>query len=130
MSNKRNNELLEKVNEILTTSTNLTEDQKKSVDSLIKAYERATYKNHSDRHEFYRDMVSTMTNDMCFEDDKLADKMANEHPTLQQSFMRFVCQFIRKMAKREYTDGRNERAVALAKRLVKVLDEDDFLPFI
>lgn len=124
---KRN---LELVAEVKNISANLPEDQKKSVDSLIKAYERATYENHSDRHEFYRDMVSTMTNDMGFEDEKLADKMANEHPTLQQSFMRFVCKFIRKMAKREYTDGRNERAVALAKRLAKVLDEDDYLPFI
>lgn len=132
MSNKRNNELLDKVNEILTTSTNLTEDEKKTLGQLKNAYENATYKEHEDRHTFYQNLVSDMTNDFGFKDDALAEKMAHEHPTLQQSFTKFVVKFIRSMAKNSYTDGRNERAVALCKKLAEVADSGDnaYLPMI
>lgn len=140
MSNKRNNDLVNEVNTILNRFTEESKEQSGDVESgiatsisleerrtikrLLSAYESATYKEYDDRHSFYQMMVSDMTNDFGFKDDELADRMANEHPTLQQSFMRFVCKFIRALAKKSYTDGRNERAVALAKKLVATMDED------
>lgn len=50
---------------------------------------------------------------------KLAELMTNDHPTLQQGKMRLFVAFVREMAKKQYTDARNENSVALAKKLVK-----------
>ena len=71
-----------------------TEDIKE----LIKKYKSATYGEYLDRHEFYEDVVESMVNDCGFRYKELAEKMANDHPTLQQSFMRMAVAFIRKMA--------------------------------
>ena len=90
---KRNNELCEEIDAILN-SDNITDEQKKAIGELKNEYEWATYKEYSDRHEYYRKMVSKMVNDMSFEDEELAKYMACEHPTLQQSFMRFVALYI------------------------------------
>lgn len=125
---KRDTDLIEKANAVLS-ATEINDDARDVIRDLVKKYESTTYKEHSDRHEFYADIVSDMTNDYGFKDEELADKMANEHPTLQQSFMRFVVKFIKKMANKEYYDGRNERSVMLAKKMATAM-EDSYLPMI
>jgi len=51
--------------------------------------------------------------------DKLAELMAQDHPTLQQSKMRLVCLFIEQMATKSYTDARNEESKKTAIAMVK-----------
>lgn len=127
MSNlKRDNELVKKVKEL-----NLSSADAQVVDELIRKYENATYKEYTDRHKFYQDVVYDMTNDMGFDDDGLAERMANEHCTLQQSFMRFVTKFVRLMAKDDkYTDGRNDSAVRVARKMADAVKEDAYMPMI
>ena len=126
---KRNNELCEKIKSMLE-SDNLSEEQKKAFKELLTEYEWATYKEHNDRHEFFRKQVEKMVNDFGFQDEELAKSMANDHPTLQQSFMRMVVQFIEKMADKPYYDGRNEASVKLAKKLKPIIEENRGLPCI
>jgi len=126
---KRNNELCEKIKSMLE-SDNLSEEQKKAFKELLTEYEWATYKEHNDRHEFFRKQVEKMVNDFGFQDEELAKSMANDHPTLQQSFMRMVVQFIEKMADKSYYDGRNEASVKLAKKLKPIIEENRGLPCI
>ena len=126
---KRNNELCEKIKSMLE-SDNLSEEQKKAFKELLTEYEWATYKEYNDRHEFFRKQVEKMVNDFGFQDEELAKSMANEHPTLQQSFMRMVVQFIEKMADKSYYDGRNEASVKLAKKLKPIIEENRGLPCI
>lgn len=126
---KRNNELCEKIQSMLE-SDNLSEEQKKAFKELLTEYEWATYKEHNDRHEFFRKQVEKMVNDFGFEDEELAKSMANDHPTLQQSFMRMVVKFIEKMADKSYYDGRNEASVKLAKKLKPIIEENKGLPCI
>jgi hypothetical protein len=40
--------------------------------------------------------------------EKLAELMAQDHPTLQQNKMRLACLFIEQMVNKPYTDARNE----------------------
>ncbi len=103
-------------------NANLTDEERKAITELICSYERATYKEYEDRHEWYRHIVDKMVNDMSFESKRLAEFMASNHPTLQQSYMRHCVDFINAMAEKTYVDGRNEYAVALAKELKKVAD--------
>lgn len=126
---KRNTELCEKIQSMLE-SDNLSEEQKKAFKELLTEYEWATYKEHKDRHEFFRKQVEKMVNDFGFEDEELAKSMANDHPTLQQSFMRMVVKFIEKMADKSYYDGRNEASVKLAKKLKPIIEENRGLPCI
>ena len=104
---KRNDELIEKVSAIAADN--------KDVAELVRAYKAATYGDWDDRHEFYADMVERMTNDCGFKWKQLAKKMAGTHPTIQQSFMRFVYAFIQNMAEKPWSDPRNENAVEFAK---------------
>jgi len=126
---KRNNELCEKIQSMLE-SDNLSEEQKKAFKELLTEYEWATYKECNDRHEFFRKQVEKMVNDFGFQYEELAKSMANDHPTLQQSFMRMVVQFIEKMADKQYYDGRNEASVKLAKKLKPIIEENRGLPCI
>lgn len=119
-NNKRDISLLEKASYI---ALNLNDDDAKVIKELISKYEKATFKEYEDRHKFYREVVGNMVNDFGFEDDKLADAMACEHPTLQQSFFRFVKKFIIKMADKTYYDGRNEAAVLACKKIAEELKE-------
>ena len=123
--NKRDNELLARIESNIENGNVSTEDIKE----LIKKYKSATYGEYLDRHEFYEDVVESMVNDCGFRDKELAEKMANDHPTLQQSFMRMVVAFIRKMAEKTYYDGRNEKSVLLAKKLLPIVEETS-LPFV
>lgn len=126
---KRNNELCEKIKAMLE-SDNLSEEQKKAFKELLTEYEWATYKENNDRHEFFRKQVEKMVNDFSFQDEELAKERANDHPTLQQNFMRLVCLFIHEMAEKKYFDDRNKGSVELAKALDPIVKEKGFLPFI
>ena len=125
---KRNTEIVDKVNEI-TNSAELTDEQKVALRELVSEYEYSTYKENSDRHEFYRNVVDDMVNDMSFEYKKLAEKMANNHPTLQQSFMRMCAYFINRMAEKTYYDDRNKASVEYAKSVVDNVG-GKYFPFI
>ena len=129
MKNKRNSELIEKINNLLN-SDNLTDEQKMIVTELKSNYESVTYADWQDRHKYYQDIVSTMVNDCGFDDDGLANTMAHEHPTLQQSFMRMCRKFIEKMAGKTYWDERNEHSVMMAKKMMEAISDNNSLPFI
>lgn len=124
--NKRDNELLARIESSLENGNVSTEDIKE----LIKKYKSATYGDYLDRHGFYEDVVWSMVNDCGFRDKELAEKMANDHPTLQQSFMRMVVAFIKKMAEKPHYDGRNEKSVLLAKKLQPIIEGNEHLPFV
>lgn len=127
---KRDNELSNSIESMLSESSTMTDDEKAKVKSLLNKYKSATYDDWNDRHQFYQNNVEHMVNDCGFKDEELAEAMANDHPTLQQSFMRFVMKFIRKMAAKEYYDARNERSVLLAKKIVESIGETNNLPMI
>ena len=127
MSFKRNNELVEKIETILNNTT--SKEEHDAINELLTRYKNATYKEHSDRHEFYRNMVDDMVNDCSFEDDALAVKMASNHPTLQQNFMRMCVKFIKEMAQKSYCDDRNRNSVEFAKQVMEIVD-NSYFPFI
>ena len=64
----------------------------------------------------------------------LAEQVMYSHRTLQQILMRFfleVCRLWKETGKREEYDDRNKATVELAKKIVKLTeDEDIYLPFI
>lgn len=124
---KRNIELIEKAKSIRN------EENAEVIDSLIKEIERNTYKEYNDRYAFFADVVDGFTNDFSCDSTfkEINEKMVNNHPTLQQSYMKGVVGFIELMAKKTHTDGRNERAVNLAKKLNEVIEENGcYLPCI
>lgn len=51
--------------------------------------------------------------------EKLAELMANDHPTLQQNKMRLACLFIEQMANKSYVDARNQTSQKTAKAMIK-----------
>lgn len=57
------------------------------------------------------------------------EKMAQNHPTLQQSFMRLCLDFVRAMSEKSYSDARNEASVRIAKDIVSQLGTT-YLPII
>ena len=63
---------------------------------------------------------------------ELAEAFAySVHRTLQQSFMRFVIEYVKFMAEHpELTDMRNEKSQQVCKKMASVLTETDCLPFI
>lgn len=130
MSNKRKEEIIKEVNNKILCSDSLTDEQRKAINDLLAAYESATYKEYADRHGFYRCVLDEMVNDCAFQSDELAKCMANNHPTLQQSYMRHCMKFIELMSKKEYTDGRNEASVNLAKTIMDCVKDDVYLPMI
>lgn len=125
---KRNNEIIENAQNFLLNS-NLTDEEAKPIVDLINAYKRNTYDKWEERHEMYRNIVDDMVNDCGFQYKELAEKMANNHPTLQQSFMRMCGNFIQRMAEKTYCDGRNRVSVEYAKAIMDNVGEEHF-PFI
>lgn len=125
---KRNNENIEEVEKIINNGK-LSEEEKRSLTNLIDRYKNTTFDKWEDRKEFYEESVSNMVNDMSFDAKSMAEKMSNDHPTLQQSFMKLCVKFIQKMAEKTCYDGRNERSVKMAQKMVSVMD-DDYLPCI
>lgn len=126
---KRNEELITKVNNIIENG-NLSEEEKGTLQDVLKAYKSSTFDTWGDRHEFYGNIVVDMVNDMNFRDEELAEKMANTHPTLQQNFMRFVLKFISKMSKKMFVDDRNRASVEKAKQIMSAMEEPSYVPHI
>ena len=129
MSFKRNTALINDVRLILAEHK-LNDYELKKLNELIHSYECTTFEEWNERHDFYAGVVDDMVNDMGFDAEGLAEKMAKNHPTLQQSFMRFVMKFIRKMAAKEIYDDRNKASVKLAKDIVSLSSSTDYLPCI
>ena len=125
---KRDLAIVNRANELLK-SPNLNNEQRLVVESLISEYEKCTYNDWTERHEFYRDIVESMVNDYSFQYKELADMMANNHPTLQQSFMRMCANFIQRMAEKSYCDDRNRTSVEYAKSIMDNVGEEYF-PFV
>ena len=126
---KRDNKVFDKLTEMISAD-NLTEEQKQTLKEVRSAYGCATFKEWDDRHEFYYNVIDGMINDCGFQDDELAEKLANNHPTLQQNFMRFCRKFIEKMSKKTYWDGRNVYSVQMAKTMMEAISEKQYLPFV
>lgn len=122
---KRQPEIVEGAANLLSAE-NITPEQKKAVEILLDAYKRNTYDKWEDRHEMYRDIVDSMVNDSAFEDAELAERMAHNHPTLQQNFMRLCQLFILNMAEKEVYDDRNKAAVEYAKAVLDNVGEEYF----
>lgn len=122
---KRDNENVEAVKNALQT---LDAQTREHVEQLIKDYENATYEEWEDRNNFNAEVIDTMINDFGFDEKIIAEKMANNHPTLQQNFMRLCMRFIENMAGKEYYDGRNEASVKTAKQIIEALGGTAYLP--
>ena len=128
MQFKRDNELVESVVKIADRL--LPNEEQMKIYELIKAYERVTYKEWTDRNNFNFDAIDSMINDFGFDEKEIAQKLANNHNTLQQSFMRLCMRFIERMAEKTYWDGRNEASVQTAKKIVEALGGNTYLPMI
>lgn len=126
---KRNTDVITKALKI-AHGGKVSEDEAKTIDELIRAYCSTTYVEWEERHGFSRQFVSDMINDFGFQDDELALKMANEHPTLQQNFMRFVVKFLRLMANKPMHDLRNKNSVQAAKLMMNAIANNDTFPFV
>lgn len=125
---KRNTDLVKEVEKILANGQ-LSEDEKNCIQGLVDRYNSNTFELWADRGDFYAEAVSDMVNDTSFNADALAEKMSNDHPTLQQNFMRMCVKFIKKMAEKSCYDARNKSSVLMAKQMVSNM-ENDALPFI
>jgi hypothetical protein len=127
---KRDNGLIEQVEQYIRIS-NPNADDTAMLNDLVKKYEYATFPEWSDKPKFTADVIDDFVNDFGFADDLVADTMANNHPTLQQSFMRLCLKFIKKMSEKKYCDGRNEASVKTAKKIMEAFgDEPIALPCI
>lgn len=128
MNFKRNNEAISELREKLANE-NISDETRKSIEELISSYEYATYKEWSDKGDFWAKAMSDMVNDTCFDEQSLAKAMASDHPTLQQNYMRLFKAFVSNMAAKTYCDGRNENSVNFAKSIMPIVNESYF-PFI
>ena len=126
MQPKRDNELINKL-KVQMQDENISEEMKQSIEELIRKYEYVTFNEWSDKKEFFSNAVSDMVNDFGFDEQHLAEAMANDHPTLQQTYMRLFKAFIKKMAQKAYFDGRNKSSVELAKAINEKM-QDACLP--
>jgi len=60
----------------------------------------------------------------------VAEKMVQDHPTLQQAKMRLFVAYVKELAKLPYADARNQASVDLAKSLVAQWGDGPALPTI
>ncbi len=67
--------------------------------------------------------ISNFVNCLGHDDGELVHEMVRDHPTLQQATVRLVINYLRAMAEKKYTDGRNEAAVNAARVMINALDE-------
>ena len=123
---KRDNEFVKEV-EVLIEAID-TPYHANLIKKLLEKYEYATFPEWSDKPKFTADVIDGFVNDFGFADDLVAETMANNHPTLQQSFMRLCVKFIKKMSEKQYYDGRNEAAVRMAKQMIEPLGDAIGLP--
>ena len=125
MNFKRNNEEISKLREQLEKE-NISDETRKCIENLIKSYEYVTFKDWSDKDDFNAKAISSMVNDCGFDEQKVAKKMASDHPTLQQSYMRLFSAFAQNMAAKTYFDGRNQNSVEFAKSIQPILEKSGF----
>lgn len=124
---KRDNELVKEI-EVLIEAVN-TPYHANIIKKLIEKYEYATFAEWKDDDEFVANSISDFTNSFTFPYELIAKKMANEHNTSQQSFMRLCMEFIKLMSEKNYWDGRNEASVKTAKKIMEAFgDEPIVLP--
>jgi hypothetical protein len=119
---KRDNELVKEI-EVLIEAVN-TPYHANIIKKLIEKYEDATFAEWKDADEFVANSISDFTNSFSFPDELIAKKMANEHCTLQQSFMRLCMKFIKEMSEKKYWDGRNEASVKTAKKIMEAFGNE------
>lgn len=124
----RDTELVEHLSEFAQTIEN--EAAKQDLLRLIHKYEHLTFAEWKDQPKFEAAAISDWVNNFGFPDDEIAKKMATDHPTLQQSFMRLCLKFIKEMSEKTYYDGRNKASVEKAKKIMEALDGNIWLPLI
>lgn len=118
---KRDNEL---ASDVRTIAETLDNDKKNTILELVEKYEYATFPEWSDKPKFTADVIDGFVNDFGFADDLVAETMAYNHPTLQQSFMRLCLKFIKKMSEKKYWDGRNEASVKTAQKIMEAFGDE------
>jgi hypothetical protein len=69
-------------------------------------------------------------NNMCCPVKEFSELVTSAHRTLQQDAMRLFLECIKIWAKNEHWDGRNERTVQLAKKIVDFMGDELYLPHI
>lgn len=75
--------------------------------------------------------IEDILNNMSFKTEEVAKILAHSHRTLQQKFMRLCIEFIYEQAEKEHSDPRNEATVKYAKKLAKLLKEENaYFPYI
>lgn len=127
---KRDNGLIEQVEQFIRLSNPNAYDTA-MLNDLVEKYKYATFAEWSDADEFVANNISDFTNSFSFPYELIAKKMANEHCTLQQSFMRLCMTFIKLMSEKSHWDGRNEASVKTAKKIMEAFgDEPIALPCI
>lgn len=127
---KRDNELTKTVRNIAETINN-ENGNGDTILSFVEKYEYATFDEWKDADEFVANSIADFTNSFTFPYELIAKKMANEHNTTQQSFMRLCMEFIKLMSEKNYWDGRNEASVKMSKKIMEAFgDEPIVLPFI
>ncbi len=75
-------------------------------------------------------LIATLINDMSFPYKEVAKGLAQQHPTLQQNFMRLCGCYIEEMAKKEYTDLRNEASAEFARIVVQRCENKMYFPHV
>ena len=127
MSKKRNPEIVQILDELLAKDV-LNQEERTAVNRAKNFYEDNTYVDSRDA--FYAREMEDYVNSFGTDEEKFAEACSHFHRTLQQSLMRLIVKIISKFATLD-TDGRNERAVALAKKLDNVIREDGgYMPFV
>lgn len=77
------------------------------------------------------EQIENLMNNMTFRTAEVAKILAQSHRTLQQKFMRLCVEYIYEQAEKEHSDPRNEATVKYAKKLAKVLKEENaYFPYI
>ena len=127
MFKKRNPEIVQILDELLAKDV-LNQEERTAVHRAKNFYKDNTYT--VERDAFYAREMEEYVNSFGTDEEKFAETCSHFHRTLQQSLMRLVVKIISKFATLD-TDGRNERAVALAKKLDNVIREDGgYMPFV
>jgi hypothetical protein len=75
-------------------------------------------------------LIATIVNDMTFPYKEVAKHLAYQHPTLQQNFMRLCACYIEEMAKKDYTDLRNEASAEFARIVVQRCENKMYFPVV
>jgi hypothetical protein len=88
----------------------------------IMTYEQETSEKFAQAKKLTQEITDFLNNFSYGTTSQLFNEaMSREHRTLQQNFMRLVCQYIEFCASEDYrTDGRNEQSKELAKTLLKL----------